>query len=132
LKEVIDEFANMYGIPISFNYNFKNHISDYILVKSIFRIVYETTSNALRHSNCSKIRVNVFDKDDNVNILISDNGKGIDTNNKNTEKSGFGLRNINTIVKKHNGRMKIESRKEKGTVIKIMLPFHDYKGAEAV
>jgi signal transduction histidine kinase len=133
LKEVIDEFANMYGIPISFNYNFKSNVTDYVLVKSIFRIVYETTSNALRHSNCSKIRINVFEKDDYINILISDNGVGINTNNTvNSEKSGFGLRNINTIVKKHNGRMRIDSRKEKGTVIKIVLPFHSYKGAEAV
>lgn len=133
LKEVIDEFSNMYGIPISFNYNFKSNVSDYVLVKSIFRIVYETTSNALRHSNCSKIRINVFEKDDNINILISDNGVGINTNKpENSEKSGFGLRNINTIVKKHNGRMKINSQKEKGTLIKIMLPFHNYKGAEAV
>jgi signal transduction histidine kinase len=133
LKEFIDEFSDMYRIPINLNFGLKKNITNYILVKSIFRIVYETTSNALRHSNCSKVRINLLEKENNICIVVSDNGKGISSDKRvYREKNGLGLRNLNNIVKNHSGRMKIDSRKEKGTIIKITLPIYNFKEAEAV
>ena len=58
----------------------------------LFRITQEAISNTLRHSNGTKVTVELFNKDDYLLLRIQDNGKGFNVDEK-LEQS-YGLKNM--------------------------------------
>jgi len=58
-------------------------------------------------------------------VLISDNGKGFETEklNTNSEKQGFGLRGIKERLKLFKGEFEINSVRGSGTEVKVSVPF---------
>lgn len=85
----------------------------------IFRIAQEFISNAIKHGEAQKIKIVFSSENNSLKIILSDNGKGFDTNKR---SNGMGLRNIQGRIKSHNGVTKINSRINKGTSIKILIP----------
>ena len=79
-----------------------------------------------------KISVEVTNKNKNVVISVSDNGKGISEENKTkvfepkfTTKSsgmGLGLAMVKNIVETYKGTITFQSEKNKGTTFKVTLP----------
>jgi len=60
----------------------------------IFRIVQEALQNALRHSNCSEVLINIASHDGLTSIAVEDNGKGFDP--EKVQNAGNGLINMKT------------------------------------
>ena len=58
----------------------------------IFRILQEFFSNTIKHSKATKLNVELFYKDDEVEIIARDNGIGFDQ--EQIKKAGLGLKNI--------------------------------------
>jgi signal transduction histidine kinase len=56
-----------------------------------------------------------------LNLLIEDNGKGIEISKKN---KGIGLRNIKQRVESLNGTLDIDSEQGMGTTLNILIPFN--------
>lgn len=73
-----------------------HEIQDFKVPKGIedhlFRITQEAISNTLRHSNGTKVTVELFNKDDYLLLRIQDNGKGFNVDEK-LEQS-YGLKNM--------------------------------------
>ncbi|MGM0640669.1 MAG: sensor histidine kinase [Thermotogota bacterium] len=97
--------------------------------------IYNLLSNAYKYSNSSKVLIKIEEFESKVDILIKDNGKGIDKKYiKNifeayyrvpTEKiggSGLGLFITKNNIEKINGTIKVESDKHQGTKFIIELP----------
>ncbi len=82
----------------------------------------------------AEIILTVESFEDNINLVIEDNGIGISPENLrrvkekffkedvNSPGSGIGLALVDEIVKLHNGSMTIESEKNVGTKISITFP----------
>lgn len=86
-----------------------------------FRIVQESLQNILKHAQATAIMI-LFDFTDNeMQIRIHDNGKGFDTEKATT--GGLGLQNIKTRATLMGGNAHIESTVEKGTTIKLFVPY---------
>ncbi len=83
---------------------------------SVFRIVQELVSNAVKHANATRILVQTTVEDNLLLIDIEDNGIGFDPN---TVNRNMGLNNIETRVKFLQGTMKVQSQHNKGTIINI-------------
>ena len=78
----------------------------------LFRIIQETSNNAIKYANCSHLKVQI-----SRNIVsISDNGVGFDPD---TVKKGYGLQNIEVRAKEMDANLKIESAENKGTSIVV-------------
>ena len=82
--------------------------------------------------NSGVITVNTtLKKDNDISIKISDTGKGIDREDlkhifdpffsKKDGGTGLGLSVVHGIIKKHHGKINVESSREKGTVFEILL-----------
>lgn len=101
---------------------FKNDIftSDKELEVSVYRIVQEFINNAVKHANCSEINVAFSLIDDQLNIVLTDNGIGFDINNYN---KGLGISNIVSRVKSFYGTIKVVSNNKNGTKFTINIPF---------
>lgn len=91
--------------------------------------------NAIKYSNPGgKIRVEVADMGGHVQIVISDTGVGISKEdlpnvkdkfykaNKTRPGSGIGMALADEIVRRHKGRLEIESEEGVGTTVIITLP----------
>jgi signal transduction histidine kinase len=107
-------------------------VDDILIIRTIKNLLY----NAIVHNKEGvKIKVMIQNKD-NLKIVISDNGKGIRTEElnhiferyyrgtntgKDHEGSGLGMAIANDIVRAHDGEIKILSEIGKGTEIEIFL-----------
>lgn len=89
----------------------------------LFRIVQESITNSVKHSQAKEISVNISetstDYGESIEIHIVDNGIGFDPN---LVRDGTGLNSIRERVASLGAKLDIQSRKDVGTVIKISLP----------
>jgi PAS domain S-box-containing protein len=90
----------------------------------VYRITQELLINILKHAGAeeSKLKVAIYSK--SIHIKVSDNGKGFDS--EKTKTRGIGLRTIHNKVKMLGGVFIINSSKNTGTLIEIMLPISNY------
>lgn len=93
-----------------------NTVQNKTMQMHIFRILQEVVSNAIKHSESSKILVQCTHETPFLLMEIEDNGKGF---NPNTTQRNLGLDNIEKRVKALNGNISIESILHKGTTITI-------------
>ena len=89
---------------------------------SIFRMVQELVANAIKHAEASKVNIQLTQHEDNLNIIVEDNGKGFDRSKLDAAKSGMGLTNIERRVEHLEGNFTVDSILGKGTSILIDIP----------
>ncbi|WP_078543831.1 sensor histidine kinase [Litchfieldia alkalitelluris] len=90
---------------------------------ALFRLVQEAVQNALKHANAKEIFVKIQIAKTNVTVIIKDNGRGFDVNEK-KEKS-FGLMGMRERVELLEGHMTIDTNIGGGTIIMIQVPIQD-------
>lgn len=117
--------------------------------EKIERIILNLISNAIKFSNPGgSIFVNIFDKNDTVEIWVEDTGVGIEGKylkdiferfqqvdkslSRNAEGSGIGLSLVKSIVEMHGGNIDVESEVGKGSIFKIKLPVRTIKNTEVI
>ncbi len=86
---------------------------------NIYRIIQEGISNILKHANANELTIQITDHQDELSVIIEDDGKGFDVN---TVKEGIGLDNIKSRVSRINGQLSIDSHPSSGTTISIQIP----------
>lgn len=89
---------------------------------AFFRLVQESVQNAIKHAEASLIQVKLEICKNNLTMLIKDNGKGFDTKQK--KDKSFGLIGMRERVEMLEGKMKINSKIDKGTTILIQVPYN--------
>lgn len=101
------------------------NINDQSVLLFLFRVIKECFGNAVRHSNCDEIHIMIDDsQNNNLVMIISDNGIGFDINEKKSEKNKhFGLIILQERVKLMQGNLEIDSS-DKGTKIHITIPIN--------
>lgn len=92
---------------------------------SLFRLVQEAVQNALKHAEANEITVKVEMKNNLCTIIVRDDGKGFDVNQK-KEKS-FGIMGMRERVELLNGTLSIKSTIGAGTVVTIQVPINKRK-----
>lgn len=80
---------------------------------SILSILKEVVNNAVKHAQCTEIRLLVTTKDECLDVQISDNGKGFDMQKRG---GGRGVNNIHQRVKAAGGSINCKSEIGKGTL----------------
>lgn len=95
----------------------------------IFRIIQECLTNIAKHSKASEASIIIRQEENNIHIIICDNGIGFNSNIKNLNskentlsKKHLGLLGIKDRVKAINGKLEISSEPDFGTEVKIVLP----------
>lgn len=89
---------------------------------ALYRVIQEVINNAIKHSQAKNILVSLSKKNERLQLIITDDGKGFDT--AQIEKStGIGWKNIYSRLSMINGNMDINSAPGKGTTININIAF---------
>ncbi|MBB6453637.1 two-component system sensor histidine kinase DegS [Salirhabdus euzebyi] len=87
---------------------------------ALFRLVQEAVQNAVKHAEPSLVRVQFERNYNSINIIVTDNGKGFDLEDK--KKSSFGLIGMKERVEMLSGTIDIQSKIQQGTKIRIQVP----------
>lgn len=87
----------------------------------IYRIVQEQINNILKHSHAKNASVDLKTVDNNLLLIISDNGIGF---NKKQKSKGIGLQNISSRIEFYSGRIDIISEPGQGCKFEIMIPLN--------
>lgn len=92
----------------------------------IYRVLQESLTNICRHSGASKVKICLKPKGDMLQLMISDNGKGIENDEVGLKKS-LGLRIMRERIAALGGSFYIKGAKNKGTTINIEVPLKNTK-----
>ncbi|MEE1898474.1 sensor histidine kinase [Flavobacterium rakeshii] len=103
-------------LAVGFNKRLENKIEI-----AIFRMVQELSTNIIKHSKATEASIQLTNHDDNINIIIEDNGVGFKSTTA-PSSDGMGLNTITKKVEQLGGTFTIDSTPGKGTTIIIDLP----------
>lgn len=134
----IDKYAKQKDISLVFDTNVEECIMS-VDPSAIDRIIMNLLSNAIKFSpQGSSIYINTWQKDDNLEISVKDEGIGIpldeqknifnrfvqSSKNKNNEYcgSGIGLDLVRYLTELHDGTIQLKSEEDKGAEFIINMP----------
>jgi two-component system sensor histidine kinase DegS len=98
-----------------------------VIELAAFRIIQEALSNIKKHSEAKNASVRVEFTKEQVNLLITDDGKGFDKSklNKNREEDGgYGLLSMKERAELLNGKFDVKTAHGKGTKIFVSIPLN--------
>ena len=98
LEKMIQEFMDVSSLKINFDYRLSDYDFGITKEDSLFRIIQESITNALRHGHASEVWISMYSDEDRVIISIRDNGCGCEKIHV-----GYGLRQMQERVNMMNG-----------------------------
>jgi len=93
---------------------------------AIFRIFQEALTNIARHSDADKVNISLLTDQSNLNLEITDNGKGISTEQIKDFKS-LGIHGMEERAMVFGGQVTFDSFTGKGTKVKVEIPINQTK-----
>lgn len=137
LMATVERYANQIMITHDIKINICcNKEREILPIKklSIFRIIQEACSNAIKHAEAKSIEIHILYEESSMTVTISDNGKGFDAESKKDcvppDYSGYGLSIMNERINLLSGSMKIHSKINEGTKVVITVPISKSEGEE--
>lgn len=121
LKDLVNRYRIRGTLDISINTNNVDGILDKEAKLHVYRIIQELLNNAVKHAKASEIDVFVNRAEDELVIMVQDNGKGFDQQGV---KKGLGLGNLESRVKVLKGEMEIDSYIDGGTSVTVHIPLN--------
>lgn len=118
---LIDQLKKSTDIKFSYTYNLEDVELKEQTQINLYRIIQEALSNAIKHSNCQKISLQLYKHDHIISCTIEDNGSGYDMNSE-SEHQGMGIRSIRTRGNALSGEVEFDSSPGKGMTILVELP----------
>jgi signal transduction histidine kinase len=119
LQNHVTLLSEQYHLDINFYSQLKTPLSKAEEI-SLYRICNELLYNIVKHANATEAMLNLIEENGNLELIVEDNGKGIDPNKK---SEGIGLRNIRERINYLKGELSIDSNSS-GTTTLIKIPIH--------
>ena len=112
LAKLLSDISLLKKIEINFIYEtYREEKIEAGLKMVIYRIVQEQLNNILKHSQASKVEVELKKEANCLQVSITDNGKGFVPSEK---RNGIGLKNIKNRAEIYNGIVEIISSPGEG------------------
>ena len=108
-------------IKINFDHKGPKVGAEENILLTVYRILQEALNNIVKHSYARQAKVQFFQDEKNISLIIADNGKGFDLI-ADIKKDSNGISNMKERVDLVNGQFIIESSRTGGTYIKVDLP----------
>jgi len=121
LLEMVQHKNRMKNIDITFHCSENLFLVEpYQLVT--YRILKELVTNAFKHSKCSKLVVSLKQENDEIELIVKDNGIGLMVNEKQISNDHRGLNSIKEQLFLVNGKMTISECNPSGLCVAILIP----------
>ena len=114
IRDMISKTEKATGIYIGFFSHIQLHFEE-DEENAIFRIIQESVTNAIRHGEATKIEIVISKESDNLEIIISDNGRGCESFTE-----GFGITHMKERINLLHGSIDFISHN--GFTVKAVIP----------
>lgn len=121
LREYVFEWSNRTGIHVDLKIEGEQRLSLEI-EQALYRSIQEALANVTRHSAANSVSIVLIIQQSDVNVSVSDNGRGFELNRT---PNGMGLRSIRERVESVGGRFNIESTAGQGTRLELQIPLKE-------
>jgi signal transduction histidine kinase len=109
------------NLEVNFVYNGSPDGYSELVLTTLQRAVQEGLTNVQKHSQATQVDLRIDFNRREASLLLEDNGIGF--SNRDREKDGhYGLNGLEERIDLVGGKIRIQSRKDKGTKIKINIP----------
>lgn len=123
IEELLSTVFIVKDIKIAFNHStYDEEESEAGLKLVIYRIIQEQVNNILKHAEASEVEIELKKRENDLILIIKDNGKGFDTSAK---RKGIGLTNIKNRAEIYDGTVQIVCHPGNGC--KMTIVFSNYK-----
>ncbi len=116
-----EEFERRTGIHCELSISPHDIALDQDRSTAVFRIFQETLTNVARHSGAQSVTVFLTDNDDEVELVISDDGRGI-TREEIDDPRSFGLIGIRERTHAWSGSATFTGKPGEGSVVSVSIP----------
>jgi len=86
---------------------------------ALYRIVQEQFNNIIKHAQAHTVNIELFEKNNFIDLWIQDDGKGFDPKER---RKGVGLSNILSRIELFDGKLEVISSKGQGCTLKVHVP----------
>lgn len=86
---------------------------------ALYRIVQEQFNNIIKHAQAHHVNIELFEKNNFIDLQIQDDGKGFDPKEK---RKGVGLSNILSRIELFDGKLEVISSRGHGCTLKVHVP----------
>jgi PAS domain S-box-containing protein len=121
IKSLLGSFEKQTGIKCNFYFRPEEFLLEDRFSLILYRIFQESMTNITRHSGASRADINLYVLRNKIELIIKDDGCGIEKNKVNSFKS-LGIAGIKERVNSVNGKMNIVGAAESGTMISVEIP----------
>ena len=125
LDWLTEQFRKIHGLNTTFIRQSERLLGDRPCHVLCFRAVRELLMNAVKHAPCSEVVVLAGQFEQNIQIVVRDNGPGFDTSRLGVRvdgSMGFGLLSILEQVRGMGGDFELDSDIGQGTQITLTMP----------
>jgi signal transduction histidine kinase len=125
LNSLFKDFSASEGLKFSVNLEKVSPLLPQNVQLAVYRIFQEALTNISKHAGATEVQVQISRKDDHVNFLVGDNGRGFDlaaTKTALPAERGLGLASIEERVHLLGGVIEIRSQRGHGTHLSFVLP----------
>ncbi|MEM2345697.1 MAG: PAS domain-containing sensor histidine kinase [Archaeoglobaceae archaeon] len=124
LKSVLEEVAKSYGVDIKIDGDAEAEV---LANEGIYNIFGNLIGNAVKHGKATEVRVKISSNEENVEILLEDNGIGIPKENVQklftkgftTGGSGLGLFIVKQLIKNLDGDIELVNPERSAFLLKF-------------
>ncbi len=120
LRSLCDGFRQRTGIEVDYASNLQGRLPEETETH-LFRIAQEALTNVARHSGASQVRVALETGDYQIELSVSDNGRGL-SERAATERRGFGMIGMRARARSAGGELTIQTGPGRGVVIEARVP----------
>jgi signal transduction histidine kinase len=119
LERLTETLRERSGLEVEFISRVDDRLPDEVET-TLYRIVQEALTNVVKHASARRVSIMLGRNNGMVSALVEDDGRGFDP--AQTREGGFGLEGMRERVALLGGTLKVESRKNAGTTLKVEVP----------
>jgi len=118
LNSLASSYEDIQNIQITCQFSIDKDIIDYRIIAQLYHICQEAITNAVRHSDCTNIIMDLSSDETEIIMKVIDNGKGIGV----VKGNGLGLRIMKYRADIIPGRLHIYQSGRGGTTVSCTIP----------
>ncbi|MCF8308054.1 MAG: sensor histidine kinase [Bacteroidales bacterium] len=122
VKELTERIQQNHSLNIQLEIMGLDGNLDYLTENTLYRVTQEILNNILKHSQADNVNIQMIRNNEDLTIMIEDNGVGFDPE---AAAKSRGLSNIYTRVENINGKVYIDSKVQRGTIITVIVPLEE-------
>ncbi len=123
VREFVDKMAGAGPLKIELETLGLEHRLPLPVENVVYRSIQEIVANVVKHARATQVMVQLLGQPHELTVLVEDNGIGFDlTEALARPEAGIGLRNLYSRIAYLGGRLDIDARPGRGTIVTLEVP----------